>query len=326
MNTSAMDTEEGSGTETPSPLETFQNIIADETLFQGDPKEVKEAQSADALKSYQKLIAKFMQVIPQINFENIESNLLAFSADLRALDEEVGADSVIPGYVGHHTIAQLIHHLIQLLNNHLPAAHRLHKPNSVDFIIQIGRLLYPKIFGNSAWSLVRWDDLLDPETAHQCVPVITEDVDAEFTIKAEASRDLLISQWKAQLKKGPISPDVSAEFEERMNHIQDIYSGRYPCGVNTVKEERWKQFDIGCCLDPAYDQTDYLHILYPRNIAYLMHLAKEMKHDIMERVKQKPELAKDLYTITHAARLDAFIQHKTLPEGWRFEEENVEMK
>ena len=309
-----------------SPLDTFQNIIANETLFQEDSKEVREAQVADALKSYQKLIAKFMNVIPKINFENIEDNLLAFSDDLRTLDEEVGEGSITPGYVGHHVIAQLVRHLILLVNNHMPKPHRLHSNNSVDFVIQIGRLLYPNIFGNSAWSLIRWDDLLEPETAYKCIPVLTEDIDSEFTIKAESQIALLKAKWQAQLKKGPVPQEIRDDFEERMNHIQDLYCGRYPWGVNTVKEERWKYFDIGCCLDPAYDKTDYVHILYPKNIAYLTRLATEMKNDIIERVRVHPELAKDLYTIAYAARLDAFLKNKTLPEGWRFEEDNIEMK
>lgn len=323
-----MDTTDGAaeGPQSPSALDSFQEIIANEKIFEEDPKEIKDAHEKDALESYQKLIAKFMQIIPKLSFANIEDNLLALTKDLRSLDEEVGAEALLPGYVSHHLLPQLVFHLIQLINNHLSAAHRLHSQNAVEFVIQIGKRMYPKVFSNSAWTFIRWDDLLDPETAPNCLPIISADIDADLTLKAEAKRDLIAAKWHALQKHGQVTQEKHDECAAEMDYTLDIWSGRYPPGLNTESEERWKQFDIGSCLDPAFDNTDYIHILYPKNMAYLTRLAEELKGELMEKVKRKPELQTDPYTIALAARLDAFIQHKTLPKGWRVEAVNVEMK
>jgi hypothetical protein len=327
QNAMDMETDEAvSENSQTSPLDSFKKIIDREEIFDADPKEVREAQDAAALASYQNLISKFMETIPSVNAENLEKHLLTLADNLRSLDEEVGAEAVLPGYVGHHVLSQLTVHLVKLLNNHLPRAHRLHRVNATQFVIQIGKRLNPDLFENSGMQIIRWDDLLESDTAQNCMPLISTEVDDDLTLKAQEKIDFLVAKWQALQAKGPVSREDKEKFKHKMNYIQDIWSGHYPYGLNTEAEERWKYFDIGCCMDPAFDNHDYIHELNERNVAYLTRLANDMKHDLIARVKQFPNLADDPVTIAHAARLDAFIQHGTLPKGWRLEDTNVEME
>jgi hypothetical protein len=155
---------------------------------------------------------------------------------------------------------------------------------------------------------------------------VPPDVDKDLTRKAEVKINYIVAQWNALQAKGPVSREKKEEFRFRMNYIQDIWSGQYPYGLNTEEEERWSQLDIGCCLDPAFDNHDYIHELNPRNIAYLNRLAENMKQDLVKKVEEKPSLKDDPYTIAHAARLDAFLKDKVLPTGWRLEPPEEDMK
>lgn len=302
--------------ETKSNFDLFAEALQKEEVFEEDSQAVREQQAADAMVSYQKLMGSFLQALPSGSLDNMEHLLQDFAERVRQLDDEVGGEAVPQGYVGHHIVAHLAVHLVKLLNSHLPRTHRLIRNNAKEFVMKFGTVLYPDIFDSSSMCVVRFKDLLSPESALRCMPVVTDDIEAELVLAANEQRMRIEEEWRALQAQDKLEPAKNEKTRVALSHTLDIMYGRFPPGFNTEHEERWQLVDVGTCLDPFYDPQNITHRLNARNIAYLQRLAKDMKNEIAELLETEPAAADHPTVIARAKRLDDFIEHGYLPPGW----------
>ncbi len=271
-----------------------------------DPEEVER----DAIKQVNPILQQFAVALTKTPLEKYDQLFDLLDADLRALEKEIGTETIPEGYVAESVLLDSLLQVAAVWNKKLRPYHRLKPAYAIDLAVNLVQNWFRKVWGDAVLHVVNLDVYLDPKKDLKYdYTTLPDSVSAALYEKARNCLAEVESQLNSQLSEEPTEEDpldqerTNSLVQEQAHLVHVLLGDHAP--FNTAHNQRWKSFDLMHIFMPL----DQSYTLTPEQTRWTMAIANSLLSD------PNPDRSPDHWV--PASKALTFIQTGTLPAPWK---------